>query len=1017
MTEFYDKPTRIGGFTSDGVSPGWGKVRLRLSLKDGTEGVILDLKDVFFLTSSPCNLVSLALLNNHNIFHDNKNETLHDLESKKVLAQAKRWNNSFLLQPLNLSDAAVNLVKTLEDMYQWPKMVCRTRLESAKQSLSTWHKRLGHLNLRSLRQYLKRLDIDYTNESGNLVCDSCQRAKATNIYNWSPQERAKRPYQFIHIDLVGPISIQGFGGERYFFTFTDDYTCHTETFTGTQKSDWFRCLKEFYNLAKTRSRESWPTKRLRSDYGSELQSKRVRKWLSKEGITFEPSAPYSQEQNGVSERTRRTIMDMTRATIHEGNIDDDLWPEIILAMTQVKNVRPTSALEGGNPHQALFDKPPNVNHLRVLGSTVYVFIHEEERNLKSEKFEARALKGTLVGYGGHKIYRVFIREQDKVIWVKDLQIFEDTSEKASTSLPNFEGKPTFEGFLAIDREGNSSCESDEITTNEPARPTEVPKSRSGRALRPTAKARERENSRQKRQKTHSTSDLIVELTQLLETNWEEPTDTSVLNTSFADNDKSKPTNTEMDPFKILAAKIIAEASAQDQDQFAYSTQFDIEEPETYNRAMSGSYSSQWSRAMREELDQLEKNNTWTLVNKRDIQPGHRTLSGKWVYKVKRDVNGDIARFKARWLVKGYLQQFWVGFNQTFAAVVKPMAFRVLFAIAAFYDLDIDQMDVKTAFLYGDIDQLLYVELPKGYYEDQEYMVCRLNKALYGLKQSPRLWYEQLSSFLLEKLGLSRINANHSIFITQYGLKGPVVSTFVDDIKIMGPKGSGVIERVKVELAAAFEMVDMGPISFYLCLKVERNREKKTIKLSQPAYIQKVLTKYHLDKANSTNTPMKEAALGPNLLEAPQAEKEKYQGMTGSLMFSMVETRPDIAFSIGVAARFAKNSSHAHTEAVKTILRYLKGSIDRGITYGGNGENLSIEGYSDSDWAGDKESRRSTSGFIFMLNGGPVSWCSKRQATVALSSTEAEYIALTLAAKEATWLRLLLTELGLLQAHD
>ena len=137
-------------------------------------------------------------------------------------------------------------------------------------------------------------------------------------------------------------------------------------------------------------------------------------------------------------------------------------------------------------------------------------------------------------------------------------------------------------------------------------------------------------------------------------------------------------------------------------------------------------------------------------------------------------------------------------------------------------------------------------------------------------------------------------------------------------------------------------------------------------------------------------------------------------MTGSIMFSMVETRPYIAFATSVASRFAKNPGHQHTEAVKTILRYLKGSRERGITYGGQEELLLVEGYSDSDWAGDKESRKSTSGFIFMLNRGPVSWCSKKQATVALSSTEAEYIALTLAAKEATWLRLLLTKLGLLQ---
>lgn len=284
------------------------------------------------------------------------------------------------------------------------------------------------------------------------------------------------------------------------------------------------------------------------------------------------------------------------------------------------------------------------------------------------------------------------------------------------------------------------------------------------------------------------------------------------------------------------------------------------------------------------------------------------------------------------------------------------------------------------------------------------MVCMLLKALYGLKQSPRLWYERLSGFLLQKLGLSRINADHRIFITTAGLDGPIVSKFVDDIKIIGPKGSGAIQRVKAELAAAFSMVDMGPISFYSGLKVERNRENRTLKLSQPAYIDKILEKFHRYKANSVNTSMKEEALLTPKTdgEASPSEREKYQGMIGSLMFSMVETRPDIAFATSVASRFSKNPPQQHTEAVQTILRYLKGSRDRGITFGG-GKDLIIEGCSDPDWAGDKESRKSTSGFIFMLNGGPVSWCSKRQPTVALSSIEAEYIALTLAAKEATWM--------------
>ncbi len=230
-----------------------------------------------------------------------------------------------------------------------------------------------------------------------------------------------------------------------------------------------------------------------------------------------------------------------------------------------------------------------------------------------------------------------------------------------------------------------------------------------------------------------------------------------------------------------------------------------------------------------------------------------------------------------------------------------------------------------------------MEIPKGTETDTtKNMVCKLLKALYGLKQSPRLWYERLSTFLLEKLDLKRIHEDHSIFVSSAGLKGPVPIVFVDDIKIIAPKESGIIQRVKTELTASFSMSDLGPISFYLGLRIDRDRERRTIKLSQPAYIEKVLEKFHLNKANPVNTPMKESIPLSQREEgeASPSEKERYKGMTGSLMFSMVETRPDIAFATSLVSRFAKNPSNQHTEAVKTILKYLKGSKHRGITYGG-----------------------------------------------------------------------------------
>ena len=334
---------------------------------------------------------------------------------------------------------------------------------------------------------------------------------------------------------------------------------------------------------------------------------------------------------------------------------------------------------------------------------------------------------------------------------------------------------------------------------------------------------------------------------------------------------------------------------------------DIAEPQTYHQAMKGPHSESWSRSMDNEHNSLLENETWTLVRTEDMEPNHTALSGKWVYKLKRDVNGNITRYKSRWVVKGYLQQYGVDFEQTCASVVKPMAFRLLFAIAAHHDLDIEQLDVVTAFLYGVIDQLIYVQMPKGY--EKAGMICKLNKALYGLKQSPRLWYERLSEFLLTKLGLSKLHADHSIFSSSAGIRGPIGTSFVDDLNIIGPKGSPMISEVKKQLNIAFKMVDMG-----------------------------------------STTPMKEGSLFRNESQASESDIKQYQAIVGSIMFAMIETRPDTAYATSVVSRHAKNPGKSHMEAAKQILRYLSATRDRGITFGGG--DLSIQGYSDSDWAGD-----------------------------------------------------------------
>lgn len=260
-------PTRIGGSTSNRISPDRKKIRFRLALKDRSKGLILNLHNVFYLPNSPCNLLSLGLLNNSSIYHDNENKTFYKIHTRQVLAQAEWWRNSYLLKLLNLSDGTVNLLRVDNSTYQELLSILNTTLRPTSIfPLFVWHKCLGHTNFPFLKTFLHRLKISFNNNSNGYICNSYQRAKATKVYNQKSQKYVQRPYQQIHADLVSLIKPIGFSEKRYFFTFTNDCTKMTEIYIGSRKSDWLKCLKTYYRLCKTRSKEEHPIKHLQSDY-------------------------------------------------------------------------------------------------------------------------------------------------------------------------------------------------------------------------------------------------------------------------------------------------------------------------------------------------------------------------------------------------------------------------------------------------------------------------------------------------------------------------------------------------------------------------------------------------------------------------------------------------------------------------------------------------------------------------------------------------------------------------------
>lgn len=417
------------------------------------------------------------------------------------------------------------------------------------------------------------------------------------------------------------------------------------------------------------------------------------------------------------------------------------------------------------------------------------------------------------------------------------------------------------------------------------------------------------------------------------------------------------------------------------------------EPRTLQEAKDSGQWEQWERAIQEEYQSLVENGTWV---EQDCPSNRQALTGKWVFKIKRGAYGEILRYKARWVVRGFEQKEGLDFHETFASVVKPMSYKAIFALAAAYDWEIEQMDVKTAFLYGNIDEDIWIELPTGCGVSG---MAKLRKALYGLKQSPRVWYNTLATFLAS-LDFKPLDADSSVFCRD----GTIIAIYVDDLLIAGASKPD-IDKIKASLSERFKMSDLGACHFYLGMEVIRDRPRRTLRLSQKAYIEKVLQDHGFGSCKPVSTPMETSSrlvpADPNH-QADQTFRRKYQSIVGSLMYAMLGTRPDLAFAVSAVSRFSSNPDKTHMRAVERILRYLHDTADMGLVFRGTLQPLS--GYTDSDWAGDPDTRRSTSGYVFSLGSAAISWSSKRQPTVSLSTCEAEYIGQTNATKEAIWLQ-------------
>jgi hypothetical protein len=411
----------------------------------------------------------------------------------------------------------------------------------------------------------------------------------------------------------------------------------------------------------------------------------------------------------------------------------------------------------------------------------------------------------------------------------------------------------------------------------------------------------------------------------------------------------------------------------------------------------------WRIAMQEEMNSIEANATWRLV---DLPVGHRPIGLKWVYKVKKDAAGNVVKHKARLVAKGYVQRHGVDYDEVFAPVARLESVRLLLALAARTGWSVHHMDVKSAFLNGELEEDVYVMQPPGFViSGESSKVLKLDKALYGLKQAPRAWNIKLDK-CLSSLNFSKCPSEAGVYARGTATSRLIVGVYVDDLIITG-SDEDEIKRFKAEMKKLFEMSDLGLLNYYLGIEVYQHKDG--IDLCQAGYATKILDKFGMTGCNPSHVPMEPRFKLSRVSSAQAVDETEYRSIVGMLRY-LVHTRPDLSFAVGFVSRFMESPTTEHMAAVKRILRYLAGTLNWGVHYSRGADDAPLIGYSDSDLGGDIDTHRSTTGVIFFLGNNIVSWQSQKQRIVALSSCESEYVAATTAACQAIWLARLLGEI-------
>ncbi|CAI7739660.1 unnamed protein product [Closterium sp. NIES-53] len=855
----------------------------------GADGKMVGLKNVLWVPNLVANLISVRRLQKAGM----------DTSSKGAKTYTARLGERILLDLHEDRDV-------YNEMWQIP-VVPMPKERQVAASISTKGEAVGSgdgANGRAKEMKSKKCNLGGTCKLGDYE-ESGAAANMQHKDEENPKAAAEEEYGE---SMCGTIAIHplpdvhashGAAGEEYFLTIVDVYSRMTRVYVLSKKSDVTETVKTDW-LPMVERQQDRLVKAIRTDRGGEFLSKEFSLWLKKNGIRHSLSIPYSPAMNGIAERANRTITETARGLLIEAGLPDYFWPDAVRSACVAKNRALTYVrADKWVPYVEWIGRKPKVDMLRVFGCMSMALV---PKHLRHNKLGAKAIWAVHLGMAQHsKGWFLWDPFTKKLLVSRDCKFMENLmykdwkaeneakigmrfGEVKSSGLEHVElplelsssSTTTRQSSLVNGGEEAKDAEEEEEEVQQvseraptlPSRTTSAPRTRVTPQQRqglhvPAAK----EEGRGKR-RIQAPNRLIYEAL-------------------------GKPAKSAL----AGVALIVGDDEESDYDKCAFSFFSPVEmpgEPATLKEALESSDAEEWKKAMESELKSIEENGTWELV---ELPKGRKAITSKWLFKIKTDADGKIERYKSRLVAKGYQQKEKVDYKELFAPVVKPTTLRTLLAGAAIKGWVVKQMDVTTAFLNGVFEEEIFMEQPEGF-DDGSGRVLRLKKALYGLKQAPRQWYLKLRG-VLEEIGFTPSTADHSLFMLGEGEQRSFMVVYVDDILIFS-LSSDLVKEVMLKLQDKFKCKALGDVSFYLGLHIERDVEKRCMRVHQRKYLEALAANFgqsegHVAIAFPSGF---KCVKGPEEESVGEEERRCLHSLVGSLMYAAVNTRPDVVFATG-----------------------------------------------------------------------------------------------------------------------